>query len=162
MKKEKIVKNKYSILNTVAVIILAVIILQCGEKTSARNSSDAVLSESNITGKDSNSSVSLLASDNNADYQVTFIELGSVKCIPCRMMQPVMKNIEKKYGAKIRVIFYDVWTEAGMPYSKKYNIRVIPTQVFLDSDGNEFYRHQGFFPEAEIVKLLDKKLGNGR
>ena len=39
---------------------------------------------------------------------VTFIELGSVNCIPCKMMQPVMKNIEKKYGSQVKVIFYDV------------------------------------------------------
>ena len=41
---------------------------------------------------------------------VTFIELGSVNCIPCKMMQPVMKNVEKKYGSQVKVIFYDVWT----------------------------------------------------
>ncbi len=40
---------------------------------------------------------------------ITFVELGSVKCVPCRMMQPVMKNIEKKYGAQVKVIFYDIW-----------------------------------------------------
>ncbi|MEG8947523.1 thioredoxin family protein [Rosettibacter firmus] len=43
--------------------------------------------------------------------RVIFIELGSVNCIPCRMMQPVMKNIELKYGKQIKVIFYDVWTQ---------------------------------------------------
>jgi thiol-disulfide isomerase/thioredoxin len=30
--------------------------------------------------------------------KVTFIELGSVNCIPCKQMQPVMKSIEEKYG----------------------------------------------------------------
>ncbi|HNX97437.1 MAG TPA: thioredoxin, partial [Candidatus Aminicenantes bacterium] len=29
---------------------------------------------------------------------VTFVELGSVKCIPCKMMQPVMKAIEQEYA----------------------------------------------------------------
>ena len=28
-------------------------------------------------------------------YKVTFIELGSVRCIPCQQMQTVMKSIEK-------------------------------------------------------------------
>jgi thioredoxin 1 len=39
---------------------------------------------------------------------VTFVELGSVKCIPCRQMQPVMKAIEAKYGKQVNVVFYDV------------------------------------------------------
>jgi thioredoxin 1 len=88
---------------------------------------------------------------------VTFVELGSVNCIPCRMMQPVMKSIEQKYGSQVRVVFHDVWTETGRPAAGQYNIRLIPTQVFLDKSGNEFFRHEGFFPEAEIHKLLQKR-----
>ena len=57
-----------------------------------------------------------------ADIKVTFIELGSVKCIPCRMMQPVMKQIEEQYGDQVRVVFHDVWTEAGKPYAVQYKI----------------------------------------
>jgi thioredoxin 1 len=87
---------------------------------------------------------------------VTFIELGSVRCIPCRMMQPVMKSIEEKYGDQVKIVFYDVWTQEGQPYASHYGIRLIPTQVFLDKNGKEFFRHEGFFPEAEIDKLLQK------
>jgi thioredoxin 1 len=89
--------------------------------------------------------------------EITFIELGSVNCIPCKKMQPVMKAIEQKYGEKVKVIFYDVWTEEQQPYAQKYGIRLIPTQVFLDKDGKEFFRHEGFFPEDEIHKLLQGK-----
>jgi thioredoxin 1 len=87
---------------------------------------------------------------------VTFIELGSVKCIPCRKMQPVMASIEKKYDKQVKVVFYDVWKEDQSHYAEKYGVRVIPTQVFLDSKGKEFFRHEGYFPEGEIDKLLRK------
>jgi len=89
--------------------------------------------------------------------KVTFIELGSVNCIPCKMMQPVMKNIETKYGEQVKVTFYDVWTQEQKPFAEKYGIRVIPTQVFLDENGKEFHRHEGFYPEAEIDKVLKGK-----
>lgn len=92
-----------------------------------------------------------------ARYKVTFIELGSVRCIPCQQMQPVMKSIETKYGNDVKVVFHDVWTEAGAPYAKQYGIEAIPTQVFLDEDGREFFRHVGFFPEEELVKVLQQK-----
>jgi thioredoxin 1 len=88
---------------------------------------------------------------------VTFVELGSVKCIPCRMMQPVMKAIEKKYGAQVKIVFYDVWKPEEQKYAEQYGIKLIPTQVFLDADGKEFFRHEGFYPEAEIDKLLQKQ-----
>lgn len=90
-------------------------------------------------------------------YKVTFVELGSVRCIPCQQMQPVMKSVEQKYGKDVKVVFHDVWTEAGAPYAKQYGIEAIPTQVFLDENGKEFFRHVGFFPEEELVKVLQEK-----
>lgn len=86
--------------------------------------------------------------------RVTFVELGSVNCIPCKAMQPVMKAIESKYGSQIQVIFYDVWKPEQKKYAAQYQIRLIPTQVFLDAGGNEFFRHEGFFAEEEIDRLL--------
>jgi len=90
-------------------------------------------------------------------YKVTFIELGSVRCIPCQQMQPVMKSIREKYPTQVNVVFHDVWTEAGAPYAKKYGIEAIPTQVFLDKDGKEYFRHVGYFPEEELIKVLQMK-----
>lgn len=87
---------------------------------------------------------------------VTFVELGSVNCIPCKKMQIVMKAIEEKYGEQVKVIFYDIWTDEQKKYADQYNIRLIPTQVFLDKDGDEFFRHEGFFPEAEIEAILQQ------
>jgi len=88
---------------------------------------------------------------------VTFVELGSVNCIPCRRMQPVMASVEKKYGDQLEVLFHDVWKPDQRQYAEKYGIRVIPTQVFLDKDGKEFFRHEGFYPEEEIDKLLQQR-----
>lgn len=90
-------------------------------------------------------------------YKVTFIELGSVRCIPCQKMQVVIKSVEEKYGDQVKTVFYDVWTEEGKPYATLYNINMIPVQVFLDENGKEFYRHVGFFPEDELVKVLKSK-----
>lgn len=89
--------------------------------------------------------------------KITFVELGSVNCIPCKKMQPVMKAIESKYGDQVKVIFYDVWKPEQEKYAEKYGIKLIPTQVFLDENGKEFYRHEGFFPEKEIDKILQTK-----
>ncbi|MBE2280582.1 MAG: thioredoxin family protein [Ignavibacteriaceae bacterium] len=89
----------------------------------------------------------------NNKPKVTFIELGSVNCIPCKEMQPVMAAIEKKYGEQIKIIFYDVWKKDQKKYAGIYNVKLIPTQVFLDENGKEFHRHEGFYPEAEIDKI---------
>ena len=90
-------------------------------------------------------------------YKVTFIELGSVRCIPCQQMQSVMKSIEKKYSTQVNVVFHDVWTPEGKPFAEQYGIEAIPTQVFLDENGKEYSRHTGFFPEKELIKVLQLK-----
>ena len=93
----------------------------------------------------------------SAKFKMTFIELGSVRCIPCKQMQAVMTSIEKKYRNQVKVVFYDVWTPEGKPFGEKYGIEEIPTQVFLDENGKEFSRHVGFFPEEELIKVLRTK-----
>ncbi len=94
---------------------------------------------------------------NAVKYKVTFIELGSVRCIPCQKMQSVMKSIKGKYANQVNVVFHDVWTPEGQPFAKQYGIESIPTQVFLDENGKEFSRHEGFFPEEELIKVLKTK-----
>ena len=102
-------------------------------------------------------SINISAQNNGIKSKVTFVELGSVNCIPCKQMQPVMKAIEEKYGDQVNVVFYDVWKEDQKKYAKQYGIKLIPTQVFLDANGKEFHRHEGFYPEAEIDKILQGK-----
>ena len=88
---------------------------------------------------------------------VTFIELGAESCIPCRMMQPVMKEISGEYKGTVKVIFIDLYKDKEA--AQKYGVRVMPTQVFLDAQGREFFRHEGFYPKAEIEKMLADKMG---
>jgi thioredoxin 1 len=89
--------------------------------------------------------------------KVTLVELGSTKCIPCKKMQPILEEIKKEYKGQVKVLFHDVWTDKGRPFARTFNIRLIPTQVFLDKDGNEYFRHEGFFPKKELVKILKMK-----
>ncbi len=93
----------------------------------------------------------------NDTAKITFVELGSVNCIPCKQMQPVMASIESRYGDQVEVVFYDVWQADQKEFATQYGIRLIPTQVFLDKEGNELMRHEGFFPEAEIDAFLQQQ-----
>lgn len=103
-----------------------------------------------------NTETSLTQEDVTTDeIKVTFVELGSVGCIPCDKMQPIMKEIEEEYKGQVKVIFHDVKTPEGKPYIKEFGIRAIPTQVFLDKDGNEYFRHLGFFAKDELIKILE-------
>lgn len=92
---------------------------------------------------------------NFSKHKVTFIELGADRCIPCKAMQPIMKEIAEEYAGKIQVVFYDVWKDPRP--ARHYRIQLIPTQVFIDQEGEEIFRHVGFFPKEEILQALKEK-----
>jgi thioredoxin 1 len=135
-------------LKTVAIIYLAFLVLSfqaCSQNSTPNNKPGHEAAKS------------ALSKQPLSKYKVTFIELGSVRCIPCKKMQAVMKSVEQKYGDQVKVVFYDVWTPQGEPYGDKYKITAIPAQVLLDADGVEFYRHEGYIPEEDLVKVLNQK-----
>jgi thioredoxin 1 len=84
------------------------------------------------------------------------IDLGAGKCIPCKMMFPVLDELKKECDGKLNVEFIDVWVnpDAG----KQYGVEVIPTQIFFDANGKELFRHIGFFAKADILAKW-KELG---
>lgn len=89
---------------------------------------------------------------------VTVIEIGSVKCIPCKKMQVVMNQVNVKYPEQVETVFYDVLTKEGKLGAVKYNINLIPTQVFLDRNNNEFFRHEGYFSFEELNEVIIQQL----
>ncbi|NIA16625.1 MAG: thioredoxin fold domain-containing protein [Nitrospiraceae bacterium] len=84
------------------------------------------------------------------------IDLGADKCIPCKMMAPILDELKKEYAGKMEVQFIDVWKNPGA--GKEYGVQMIPTQIFYDASGEERFRHQGFFSKEDIL-MKWKELG---
>ena len=84
------------------------------------------------------------------------LDLGADKCIPCKMMMPILEKLETAYAGQLEVQFIDVWKnrDAGA----QYGIRSIPTQIFFDAEGKELFRHEGFFAREDILAKW-KELG---
>lgn len=77
------------------------------------------------------------------------VDLGAGKCIPCKMMAPILEDLKKTHADKFEVQFIDVWQNPDE--AKKFSIRVIPTQIFFAPDGKELFRHEGFFGKDDIL-----------
>ncbi len=84
------------------------------------------------------------------------VDLGADKCIPCRMMAPVLAELARDYAGQLDVVFIDVWKTRGE--AERYGIRVIPTQIFYDAKGRELFRHEGFYAKRDI-RAKGKALG---
>ncbi|MCG2739418.1 MAG: thioredoxin family protein [Syntrophaceae bacterium] len=83
---------------------------------------------------------------------VTMVDLGAKKCIPCKMMAPILEKLEKVYAGRAAIVFLDVWEDPKPAH--RFSIRGIPTQIFFDKKGKEVFRHLGFLSEEEIVRRL--------
>ena len=77
------------------------------------------------------------------------LDLGSDKCIPCKMMAPILEDLEKEYAGRMIVEVIDV--RANRTAASLYSVRVIPTQIFFDASGEELFRHEGFMDKAAIL-----------
>lgn len=88
--------------------------------------------------------------------KVTMVDIGAKKCIPCKMMAPIMEELEKEYDktGKAAIIFIDVWENKDQ--GPKFGIRSIPTQIFYNKEGKEVTRHEGFMAKEQIVAVLEK------
>jgi len=95
---------------------------------------------------------SVLSSNVNRVNLPKMLELGSIGCRPCDMMTPILAELRKDYAGRLSIEFYDVRKDPKP--AQTYKIRLIPTQIFLDANGKEFFRHEGFFPKEEIIKVL--------
>jgi thioredoxin 1 len=86
------------------------------------------------------------------------VELGSKTCIPCKAMAPIIDKLREAFAGQLEVVFIDVKKNAVA--ADPYNIRLIPTQVFLDDEGKELFRHEGFYSWEDILAKW-KELGYG-
>ncbi|MCL6591838.1 MAG: thioredoxin family protein [Firmicutes bacterium] len=88
--------------------------------------------------------------------RMMLMELGATTCIPCKMMTPILEELAKEQKGKLDVQFVDVYKRGDL--AQKYKIYVIPVQIIFDKKGKEVFRHEGFYPKADLMKKL-KELG---
>ncbi len=89
-----------------------------------------------------------------APGQPRLLELGSDSCVSCRAMIPVLAELRTAHSGQLQVDFIDVWKYPKQ--AEPFGIRVIPTQIFLGADGEELFRHEGFFSAEKIREQWSK------
>jgi len=82
------------------------------------------------------------------------VDLGANKCIPCKMMAPIIEELKREYAGRASIVFIDVWEHNEQV--ARFGIRAIPTQIFYDKTGREVERHVGFLDKKSIVATFEK------
>lgn len=95
------------------------------------------------------SSVVSTAEEGTGPALPRLVDLGADKCVPCKMMIPVLASLSQEYAGVLSVEFIDVWKDEAA--GEAYGVRIIPTQIFYDSTGQERFRHEGFLSKDDIL-----------
>lgn len=83
---------------------------------------------------------------------VKVLDFWATWCGPCKLMAPVIKEIEAEMGDKVEVVEIDV--DKDQATAAKYGVMGIPTYV-IEKDGKEVGRKVGVTAKAELLKLIN-------
>jgi len=106
----------------------------------------------NQSAQDSSSSAEVILGSGRP----MLVDLGADECVPCKLMKPILDNLTAEYAGRMDVVFIDVWKNRDQ--AARFNVRMIPTQIFYDESGKELYRRVGFIGKDDILATW-KKLG---
>ena len=84
--------------------------------------------------------------------QPVLVDFGSNKCIPCRQIRPILKEVSQEFDGKAQVLIIDVFENREL--AREYRIQLIPTLVFFNRSGKEVFRRSGTWDKNSIVRKL--------
>lgn len=87
-----------------------------------------------------------------ASGKPTLIDFGLLTCAVCKKMAPHLEKVATDYPQQANVLFIDV--RADQTLARKFGIRMLPAQIFLDADGKEVQRHTGYLDQDGILAGL--------
>lgn len=136
-----------AIITIVLAAVVAVLIAKNAGKKQALSDTPMVREVSAVAASDS--AVVLPEAAEHGKALPRLVDLGAEKCIPCKMMAPILEELKEEFVNVFEVAFIDVWKnpKAG----EQYGVRMIPTQIFFDAEGKELFRHEGFFSKEDIL-----------
>ncbi len=80
------------------------------------------------------------------------IEFARPLCPICKEMETILLKVKARYRDQLEIRF--AYRGPDEYLFKKFHIVIVPTQVFLDTSGQEVYRNEGIFPEEKLLKKL--------
>ncbi|MCX7843726.1 MAG: thioredoxin family protein [Clostridia bacterium] len=83
------------------------------------------------------------------------IDFGADACVPCKEMEPVLKELNEELRGKVIVKFVDVWKNREA--AADFPLEVIPTQFFFDKHGNPFVPKD---PKAMNMRMYSTRDAN--
>ncbi len=93
----------------------------------------------------------------DASFEFTLLEFGAKSCSACQRMEKVLDEVRVNYPDRVNVEFYNILKTESQNLMKMYGIAAIPTQIILDKNGHELFRHTGYISFEEVSTQFKTK-----
>jgi len=93
----------------------------------------------------------------------TLIDFAAEWCQPCKMMPPILKDVKKQLGDKVRILKIDV--DKNPAIAQKHQIQSVPTMMVLIQSvptmmvfksGQIVFRQSGVMQSNQIVQMMQQ------
>ncbi len=110
----------------------------------------------------------LFMSRNSADFMADAKEKNipalmiftSSMCMDCQKMKAVLKEVESEYDSKIDFVYINALDKDRKikEYIKKYKVVLVPTLIFVDDNGNQINKVEGFIPKEQLISEIEEAI----
>ena len=76
-------------------------------------------------------------------------------CAPCKTMNPILKNIKKEVGDKLKIIKINV--DNNQQVANKFQVKGIPTFILFQNSEIK-WRQSGVLSETKFLEILNSKI----
>lgn len=87
--------------------------------------------------------------------QLVLVDFYATWCGPCKTMHPVLEELKKQLGDRLRILKIDV--DKHQDIAMQYQIRSVPT-LMLFRNGQRLWQQSGALPLSELKNYLQKYL----
>lgn len=77
-------------------------------------------------------------------------------CGPCKAVAPVLEELSEEYAGKLKI--YKVDTEVEQELSSIFQIRSIPSILFIPKGGKQPMMQAGALPKSALKEIIEKEL----
>ena len=79
------------------------------------------------------------------------VDFSAEWCGPCKMMVPILEQVKKELGEKVKIVKIDV--DKNQSLASTYNVQGVPT-LMVFKQGKQVWRESGVRQASELVTIL--------
>ena len=91
----------------------------------------------------------------NAPHPV-FIDLWAEWCVPCRKVEPIIKELADEY--KDKIVFSKLNIDENLQTANKYQIMSIPMFLILNNDMTVLEKFIGAVPKKKFIEKIESAI----